>query len=58
MFSIFIFTSQADKHQPALINLICEQLNTQPEQIMDFELCLADTQPAVSEAIFIHTSAL
>ncbi|XP_072020761.1 aspartyl aminopeptidase-like [Amphiura filiformis] len=45
-------TCQADKHQPALINLICDQLNTKPEQIMDFELCLADTQPATIGGAF------
>lgn len=28
------------------MKLICDKLNIQPEQMMDFELCLADTQPA------------
>lgn len=43
---------QSDKHQPALIQLICEQLNVTAEQIMDFELCLADTQPGVIGGAF------
>lgn len=42
------FLEQKDKHQPLLVKLICDKLNIQPEQMMDFELCLADTQPAVS----------
>ncbi|XP_041371605.1 aspartyl aminopeptidase-like [Gigantopelta aegis] len=39
--------TQADKHHPALIKILCEELKINPEQILDFELCLADTQPAV-----------
>ncbi|XP_033624977.1 aspartyl aminopeptidase-like isoform X1 [Asterias rubens] len=34
------------KHHPILINLLCQELDIQPAQILDFELCLADTQPA------------
>lgn len=37
---------EKDKHQPLLVKLICDKLNIQPEQMLDFELCLADTQPA------------
>nr|XP_022343582.1 aspartyl aminopeptidase-like [Crassostrea virginica] len=37
---------EKDKHQPLLVNLICNKLKIQPEQMRDFELCLADTQPA------------
>lgn len=43
----FLLWFQCDKHQPALVKLICEELKISPEQMMDFELCLADTQPAV-----------
>jgi aspartyl aminopeptidase len=39
---------QADAHQPLLIQLLCEQMSCKREDIVDFELCLADTQPAVS----------
>ncbi|CAD5116023.1 DgyrCDS4956 [Dimorphilus gyrociliatus] len=38
--------SAQEKHQPLLIELICKELGIRPEQIVDFELCLADTQPA------------
>ncbi|XP_046358777.2 aspartyl aminopeptidase-like isoform X2 [Haliotis rufescens] len=38
--------TQAEKHAPALVKLICEELNIKPDQMLDFELCLADTQPA------------
>ncbi|GFR98303.1 aspartyl aminopeptidase-like [Elysia marginata] len=38
--------SQASKHPPTLVRLLCEEMGIQPEQMMDFELCLADTQPA------------
>ncbi|XP_076093423.1 aspartyl aminopeptidase-like isoform X2 [Mytilus galloprovincialis] len=37
---------QCDKHQPALVKLICDELKISPDQMMDFELCVADTQPA------------
>ena len=39
---------QAQKHQPALIRLLCDELKAKEEQILDFDLMLADTQPAVS----------
>lgn len=35
------------KHSPLLVKMLCEELGVSAEQIMDFELCLADTQPAV-----------
>ncbi|EDV27832.1 uncharacterized protein TRIADDRAFT_37272 [Trichoplax adhaerens] len=36
----------ASKHHSALIKLICDEISCKPEHILDFELCLADTQPA------------
>merc|ERR1712142_1061632 len=38
--------SQASKHSPTLVRQLCDKLAIQPDQMMDFELCLADTQPA------------
>jgi len=38
--------SQASKHSPTLVRQLCEKLSITPDQMMDFELCLADTQPA------------
>ncbi|XP_033726283.1 aspartyl aminopeptidase-like isoform X1 [Pecten maximus] len=40
------FTPQCLKHQPLLVKLICDELGIKPEQMLDFELCVADTQPA------------
>ncbi|XP_076456276.1 aspartyl aminopeptidase-like isoform X2 [Babylonia areolata] len=37
----------ATKHSPVLIKLLCEEMGVEADQIVDFELCLADTQPAV-----------
>ncbi|CAH1271563.1 DNPEP [Branchiostoma lanceolatum] len=37
---------QADKHPPVLVRLLCEELGIQREDLLDFELCLADHQPA------------
>lgn len=39
---------QAEKHQPALVQLLCDELKVKSDVLLDFELCLADTQPAVS----------
>ncbi|XP_062907454.1 aspartyl aminopeptidase isoform X2 [Mobula hypostoma] len=39
-------TQLCDKHHPVLLNLICTELGVNAENILDFELCLADTQPA------------
>jgi len=38
---------QSDKHHPLLLNLIAEELGVAAADISDFELCLADYQPAV-----------
>ncbi|XP_019619382.1 PREDICTED: aspartyl aminopeptidase-like [Branchiostoma belcheri] len=40
-------TCQADKHPPVLVSLLCTELGIQRQDLLDFELCLADTQPAV-----------
>ncbi|XP_059179119.1 aspartyl aminopeptidase-like [Physella acuta] len=39
-------TGQAAKHPPTLVKILCQELKIDPSQMMDFELCLADTQPA------------
>lgn len=38
--------SQKDKHQPLLVQLLCDELKVKPDQLIDFDLHLADTQPA------------
>ncbi|XP_078408793.1 aspartyl aminopeptidase isoform X2 [Cetorhinus maximus] len=35
----------SDKHHPVLLKLLCTQLGVNVDNIIDFELCLADTQP-------------
>ncbi|KAH3699448.1 aspartyl aminopeptidase-like isoform X2 [Dreissena polymorpha] len=39
--------NQSDKHQALLVQLLCGELQVKPEQLLDFDLHLADTQPAV-----------
>lgn len=43
-----VFRLQAEKHHPALVKVLCAELGVEPEALLDFELCLTDTQPAVS----------
>jgi len=38
--------SEASKHHSALVDLICKEIDCTPEQLVDLELVLADTQPA------------
>lgn len=45
---------QAEKHHPALVKVLCSELGVDPEALLDFELCLTDTQPGVGLQI-IHT---
>merc|ERR1719383_999682 len=44
--------NQASKHHPILVKLICDQLAINADQLMDFELCLADASPAVIGGAF------
>ena len=43
-----VLRPQAEKHHPALVKLLCSELDVKPEDLLDFELCLADTQAGVS----------
>ncbi|XP_067438777.1 aspartyl aminopeptidase isoform X1 [Thunnus thynnus] len=42
----------AEKHHPALVKVLCSELGVQPEALMDFELCLTDTQPAALGGVY------
>ncbi|XP_018516790.1 aspartyl aminopeptidase isoform X1 [Lates calcarifer] len=44
--------STAEKHQPALVKVLCSELGVKPEALLDFELCLADTQPAALGGVY------
>lgn len=43
---------QSDKHQPLLVELVCQELACKPEEIVDLELQLCDTQDAVLGGVF------
>ncbi|XP_069792075.1 aspartyl aminopeptidase [Narcine bancroftii] len=45
-------TQMHEKHHIALINLICMELGVSIENVIDFELCLADVQPAAVGGAF------
>ncbi|KAM4601631.1 aspartyl aminopeptidase [Polymixia lowei] len=42
----------AEKHHPALVKALCSELNIQPDTLLDFELCLADTQPGALGGVY------
>uniref|UniRef100_A0A665W1V6 Aspartyl aminopeptidase n=1 Tax=Echeneis naucrates TaxID=173247 RepID=A0A665W1V6_ECHNA len=44
--------STAEKHHPALVKVLCSELSVKPEDLLDFELCLADTQPAALGGVY------
>uniref|UniRef100_A0A8C9SYC1 Aspartyl aminopeptidase n=1 Tax=Scleropages formosus TaxID=113540 RepID=A0A8C9SYC1_SCLFO len=41
-----------NKHHAALVQVLCKEIGVQPEALLDFELCLADTQPAVLGGVY------
>lgn len=41
-----------EEHHPAFLQAIAENIKVQPSSILDFDLCLIDTQPAVSSCLF------
>ncbi|KAF9191571.1 hypothetical protein BGZ51_007134 [Haplosporangium sp. Z 767] len=41
-----------DKHHPILMHLLAKELDVKVEQILDFELCLYDTQPSAIGGAF------
>ncbi|KAK2190958.1 hypothetical protein NP493_64g05043 [Ridgeia piscesae] len=43
---------QCDKHSPALIQLLCNELAVEPTQILDFELLLSDAVPATLGGVY------
>ncbi|XP_029930578.1 aspartyl aminopeptidase isoform X2 [Myripristis murdjan] len=45
-------TNTAEKHHPALVKVLCSELGVQPEALLDFELCLADTQPGALGGVY------
>ncbi|XP_017570690.1 aspartyl aminopeptidase isoform X1 [Pygocentrus nattereri] len=44
--------STSEKHHPALIRLLCGELGVEPAALLDFELCLADTQPGTLGGLY------
>lgn len=45
-------TTIAEKHHPALVRVICGELGVEPDALLDFELCLADTQPGALGGVY------
>ena len=44
--------TESSKHHSALIKTLCENANCKPEDIIDMELVLADTQPAIIGGVY------
>ncbi|XP_019959625.1 aspartyl aminopeptidase [Paralichthys olivaceus] len=42
----------AEKHHPVLVKVLCSELGVKPEALLDFELCLADTQPGALGGVY------
>uniref|UniRef100_A0A8C4NWV9 Aspartyl aminopeptidase n=1 Tax=Dicentrarchus labrax TaxID=13489 RepID=A0A8C4NWV9_DICLA len=42
----------AEKHHPALVKVLCSELGVEAEALLDFELCLTDTQPAALGGVY------
>ena len=55
---VCVFFLQVTKHHPVLIKLLCDELKVEPDNILDFELCLADAVPGVSGFLDIFLSVL
>ena len=44
---------QSAKHSPVLMTLICDELKVGHDDILDFELCLADAVPSVCSPLLL-----
>ncbi|XP_028836118.1 aspartyl aminopeptidase [Denticeps clupeoides] len=42
----------AEKHHTPLVQVLCGELGVEPDTLLDFELCLADTQPGALGGVF------
>uniref|UniRef100_A0A8C4I6L2 Aspartyl aminopeptidase n=1 Tax=Dicentrarchus labrax TaxID=13489 RepID=A0A8C4I6L2_DICLA len=45
-------SGDAEKHHPALVKVLCSELGVEAEALLDFELCLTDTQPAALGGVY------
>uniref|UniRef100_A0AAY4EYN8 Aspartyl aminopeptidase n=1 Tax=Denticeps clupeoides TaxID=299321 RepID=A0AAY4EYN8_9TELE len=45
-------SSSGDKHHTPLVQVLCGELGVEPDTLLDFELCLADTQPGALGGVF------
>uniref|UniRef100_A0A3P8S2X5 Aspartyl aminopeptidase n=1 Tax=Amphiprion percula TaxID=161767 RepID=A0A3P8S2X5_AMPPE len=45
-------SSAAEKHHPALVKVCVQSWGVEPEALLDFELCLTDTQPAALGGVY------